>query len=76
MTDLLDDPADPEGLGVGRRTLDCGVIDPICPRDGAGSNHTGRSGREANRREWAGLPDRSSEAVVNNPFSASWLQLR
>ena len=29
----------------------------------------GRSGRGANRREWAGLPDRSSEAVVNNPPS-------
>ena len=47
--------------------MDCGVIDPICPRDGAGSKNTGRSGSAANRREWAGLPDRSSEAVVNNP---------
>jgi hypothetical protein len=37
--------------------LACGVIDPTCPRDGAGSNHTGRSGRGANRREWAtGVP--------------------
>jgi hypothetical protein len=30
---------------------------------------TRRNGGDANRREWAGLPDRSSEAVVNNPPS-------
>jgi hypothetical protein len=42
-------------------------IDPTCRCEGAGSNTLGRSGRGADRREWAGLPDRSSEAVVNNP---------
>ena len=29
---------------------------------------TGRDGGDASRREQAGLPDRSSEAVINNPF--------
>jgi hypothetical protein len=42
------------------------LLTPICPRDGAGANNLGRSGRGANRRELA-TPCDSLGAVVNNP---------
>ena len=56
---------------LGRRglsTLDCGVIDPTGPRDGAGFDKTGRSGCGANRREWAARRARRRRLSITPPL--------